>query len=308
MNTIGVTSIEPWFVLDDDLLIMDLLYFDKLVYTIEKRELLEKFCRALPNGAEKFKTKMFEIECLEKAGLVREYTNENFQKDILKYPNDQSLKYLFKSGELAQQFSTSNEFNEIFVDFLERFREVGQLNARNYSVLLNKKEADSYTPIIRSKTNHFVEEDVTNVSVVLSIVLKKFPQLSAENNLEAFIDFKQDPEGQIKLARLKDWILETSKKEYSDKEIEQKLDYLLIEYSKHLEIHQLKYNLGIVETLVVTSLEIIESLVKLNFSKAAKVLFDLGKQNVNLLDAEQKLTGKEIAYIQQTFMDPRLVK
>jgi len=66
METIGVTSIDPWFVLDDEPLIKDLYYFDKLAYTIGGRATLEKFCNTLPKGKDAFKKKMREIESLEK--------------------------------------------------------------------------------------------------------------------------------------------------------------------------------------------------------------------------------------------------
>lgn len=57
METIGVTSIDPWFVLDDDSLLKSLYYFDKLVYRLDHKDALEKFCNSLPNGKNKFKKK-----------------------------------------------------------------------------------------------------------------------------------------------------------------------------------------------------------------------------------------------------------
>lgn len=298
METIGVTSIDPWFILDDEPLIKDLLYFDKLIYTIGFRQSLEKFCNTLRNGKESFKKKIQEIEKLEKAGLIYEYTNESFNQDKLKYGNAQATKYALKSLELASTFSTEEKvFKDIFIDFLERFREVGQLNSRVNSIVLNKKEQNSYIPIIRNNYHDFAISEYYSTSTVLKILLKKFPSFSNETVLETFIDFKNDPDTKLKLARLRDWVLEISKKNYSEKEIEQKIDYLLHEYAKQLEIHKLKYNLGYVETFVTTSLEILENIVKLNFSKAAKVLFDLGKQNLNLLEAEQNIVGKELALL-----------
>jgi hypothetical protein len=53
------------------------------------------------------------------------------------------------------------------------------------------------------------------------------------------------------------------------------------------------------ETFITTSLEVIENIAKINFSKAAKVIFELGKQDINLLEAEQKMVGKEVAIIQK---------
>ena len=298
METIGVTSIEPWFVLDDEPLIKDLFYFDKLIYTIDKRASLEKFCNTLPNGKEKFVEKINEIERLEKTGLISEYSLESINKDKSKYHNDQSIQFALKAQVLASNFSTKEKaFNKVFVDFLERFREVGQLNARVYSIVLNRKEQNVYTPIIRSSYYNFATNEHYSTSTVISVLIKRFPSISSDIDLGKFLDFKNDPDTKLKLARLKDWVLEISKKTYSEKEIEQKIDYLLQEYINQVEIHKLKYKYGSVETLVTTSLEVLENLAKLNFTKVAKVFFDLNKQELNLLEAEQKFIGKELALV-----------
>lgn len=298
METIGVTSIEPWFVLDDDPMIKDLIYFDKLIYSYIHKETLEKFCNTLPNGKNKFKEKIQEIERLEKAGLISEYKFETFNADKAKFGTEQSTQYAIKVLELASNFSTKDKpFEDIFVDFLKRFREVGQLYTRLYSIVLNQKEQNVYTPIIRSIYYDVGSSEIYTSSTVLSVLFKKFPSINDNIELERLIDFKSDPDTQLKLARLKDWVLEISRKNYSEKEIEQKIDYLLLEYTKQLEFHKLKYKLGSIETVVTISLEVLENLVKLSFSKAAKVFFDLTKKNLNLLEAESKFTGKELALI-----------
>lgn len=298
MKTIGVTSIDPWFVLDDDPLIKDLYYFDKLAYTIGSIPVLEKFCKSFPKGGDNFKKKMEEIERLEKAGLIYEYTDSSFTNDKMKHGTDQSTKLAVRAMELSLEFTTKEKaFKDIFVDFLERFREVGQLNARVYSIVLNNKDLNVYTPIIRSNYYNFEATDLFSNSSVLTVILSKFPTPSEDIELEKLVNFKNDPDTQLKLARLKDWILEISKKNYSEKEIEQKIDYLLLEYTTQLDLHKLKYNLGYIETFVTISLEVLENVVKLNLSKAAKVLFNLSKKNINLLEAEQKLIGKELAFV-----------
>ena len=298
MQTIGVTSIDPWFILDNEHLIKDLYYFDKLAYTIGSVPILENFCNSLPKGKDDFKKKMIEIGRLEKAGLIYEYTDNAFTNDKLKHATDQSTKLAVKAMELSSEFTTKGKpFKDIFVDFLERFREVGQLNARVYSIILNNKDQNVYTPIIRSNYYNFATPDHFSTSSVLSVLLNKFPTPSTDVELDKFIDFKNDPDTQLKLARLKDWILEISKKNYSEKEIEQKIDYLLQEYTAQLDLHKLKYNLGYIETFVTISLEVLENVAKLNLSKAAKVLFDLSKQDISLLEAEQKLPGKELAFL-----------
>src|SRR6266542_1928730 len=241
METVGVTSIDPWFVLDDESLIKDLFYFDKLVYTVGYRKSLEKFCNTMPKGKESFRKKMEEIDELEKAGLIYEYTNEAFNQDKVIYGDIEATKLALKSLELASTFSTEKrEFKDVFVDFLERFREVGQLHSRVNSIVLNDKEQNVYIPIIRSSYHNFSTGEYYSTSTVLKVLIKKFPQISGDIKLEAFTDFKNDPDTKLKLSRLRDWVLEISKKNYSEKELEQKIEYLLVEYAKQVELHKLK--------------------------------------------------------------------
>jgi hypothetical protein len=298
METIGLTSIEQWFIFDEESLIRDLYYFDKLVYTIGNRDALERVCNSMSNGKEKFKKKIQEIEKLEKYGLISEYKKTHFYEDKLKYGTEQSTKLALKAQELALSFTTENKpFKDTLEDFFYRFREVAQLSSRVYSILLNKKEQNSYIPIIRNDYYNFATDELYSTSSVLSVLFKKFPLLTETVELDKFIEFKSDPDTQLKLSRLKDWVLEISKKNYSEKEIEQKVEYLLEEYTIQLNLYKLKYNIGTIESIVTISLEILENLVKVNFSKAAKLLFDLKKQDLALLEAEQKITGRELALI-----------
>jgi len=298
METIGITSIDPWFTLDDDPLVKDLFYFDKLVYTIGKREILEKFCSTLPGGKEKFTNKIQEIEKLETAGLISEYTDELFEIDKKKYGDKETMLFDFLATDLSNKFSTKDKpFNEIFIDFLERFREVGQLRSRVFSTILNKKEQHAFTPIIRNNFHNFTTSKFSSGSPVLAVVLKKFPIPSKDFKIERFIDFKNDPDTKLKLSRLKNWVIELGKSNYSEKEIEQKVDYLLQEYSNQLNLYRLKHDLGFVETFITTSLEVLENLAKLKFSQVSKTIFDLNKQGLNLLEAEQKMEGRELALI-----------
>ena len=75
------------------------------------------------------------------------------------------------------------------------------------------------------------------------------------------------------------------------------MEYLIAEYTHQIELHKLKYSYSQIETITLTGLEVIENLLSLKFSKAAKALFDINRQELNLLEAENKITGKEMALI-----------
>lgn len=298
IESIGVKEIDPWHLIDNQPLVRELFYFDKLVYTFPGKEILENMFHNLPDGDKKFEQKISEIEQLEKFGLIKEYNKNNISEDQKKFGNDHIYKLTLENLKLTQGFTTKEKnYKDILQDFFERFREVSQMNARINSIILNNKEKNIYTPIIKDQYHSSKIESNYYNDTVLNVLLRKFPVPSSQFNLEKFLEFKSDPLTKVKLLRLKDWAIEISKKNYSEKEIEQKIEYLLHEYTTQFELYKIKYKMGTIETLVTASLEVLENIATLKFSKAAKVLFDLSKQEVNLLESEQKLTGREIAYI-----------
>ena len=69
------------------------------------------------------------------------------------------------------------------------------------------------------------------------------------------------------------------------------------EYSRAMQRHQIKASQSFVEVFVLSPLEIIEALVKLNFSKLARGILAVKKRKVELMEAEMKAPGRECAYI-----------
>lgn len=80
-------------------------------------------------------------------------------------------------------------------------------------------------------------------------------------------------------------------------EIEQKLEYLLAQYEERLKKEKIKYRIGNAELVITTSLMVLENIVKLNWSKAAKSLFNLKRRSVDLMIGETLAPGREVAYI-----------
>lgn len=56
-------------------------------------------------------------------------------------------------------------------------------------------------------------------------------------------------------------------------------------------------NLGAFETVLPVGAEFIENIVKLNLGKAAKQLFTFKHRQIDLMEAEIKSPGSEVAYI-----------
>jgi len=81
------------------------------------------------------------------------------------------------------------------------------------------------------------------------------------------------------------------------REVEEKLEWLIYDYQRHLNLHKLKYRMGNFEAILTIGSELLENLVKINWGDAAKLLFELKRRRIELMEAEMKSPGAEVAYI-----------
>jgi hypothetical protein len=90
---------------------------------------------------------------------------------------------------------------------------------------------------------------------------------------------------------------EVARSELSPSEIEQKLEYLMSQYQRHMTLHKMKTNPGVLQSMVVTPAEFAESLVKFNWGKIARSLFTMRQRKIALLEGELNAPGNEVAYV-----------
>jgi hypothetical protein len=130
---------------------------------------------------------------------------------------------------------------------------------------------------------------------VLKIAVKKLPIPSEDCPWQDILGFKAE-------MREKQWgfrrfINALATKHLKEAEIHDEIEWMVNEYRKAIEIHHIKASQSFVDVFVISPLEIIENLVKFNWSKIAKGALSVRKRKVELLEAEMKAPGKECAYI-----------
>ncbi|WP_269003635.1 hypothetical protein [Aquirufa ecclesiirivi] len=303
MNTIGFLSFEPWYILEETPIAKDILFFDRLIFSSASIESADLICSNLPlRPCDKnlVKRKLEEIEKYMNAGLIFDYSANDFKKDYAIFHSIDEAKelgqYMFNSDFDNPYLDKNNPKDNLFGS-LSSLREIVELKSRIFSIINNSKSSDLYIPIIREKYKKTLITEKLDISDVVGVVLKKFPIIKEDISVENIIEFKIDPDTKIKLSRLRNWITEISKTSMSVKEMEEKLEYLLLEYSNHMNLHRIEYHIGNFETLVTASLSFIENIAKLKLSKASKVIFDLNRTELRLLKAENDAPGKEVAFI-----------
>jgi hypothetical protein len=132
---------------------------------------------------------------------------------------------------------------------------------------------------------------------VARIVIKEIPEPSEATSLERILEFRQDPETKRKMLSLRRWIHNTATKQLPQNEVAEELEWLIAEYQQHMRLHDMKYNRGALEIVVKTIGELAEDLAKFRFGKMSTLPFSLSHRRIDLLEAELKAPGREIAYV-----------
>jgi hypothetical protein len=71
----------------------------------------------------------------------------------------------------------------------------------------------------------------------------------------------------------------------------------LSEYSKHMDLHKMKTQVGVVKFILVSGAELIENLVKLKLGDFTKKILSTESIKVKLLEAELSAPNRELGYL-----------
>lgn len=303
MHTIGFLSFESWYILEETPIAKDLLFFDKLMFSSASIASTELVCSSLPlrpQDKDLVKRKLAEIEKYMHAGLIYDYSANDFKNDYTIFQSIDEAKELGKyllESDFENPFLDNKNPKDNFFGSLSSLREIVELKSRIFSIINNSKSSDHFIPIIREKYKKSMIGEKLEISDAVSVVINKFPIINEDISIENIIEFKSDPDTKLKLGRLRNWITEVSNTKMSVKEMEEKIEYLLLEYSNHMNIHKIEYRIGKFETLLTASLSFLENIATLKLSEASKVIFDLNRTELRLLKAENEAPGKEVAFI-----------
>ena len=131
----------------------------------------------------------------------------------------------------------------------------------------------------------------------LSIVFDAFPEPDEQTSWEQILEFKADPDTGRQVAALKRWLSKVGQQELPPGELREEIEWLVQEYEAHMRLHRMKISAGNLETVVTTTAELLENIVKLKFGAIAKALFSFRQRNIQLLEAERQAPGRELIYL-----------
>ena len=134
---------------------------------------------------------------------------------------------------------------------------------------------------------------------VLRVLIKEMPTPSETTSFDDIISFRDDPDTKRRMFAFRIWVrsLVREKEQVTPKQAVEQFEEAKFAYEEHMRIHRMKFDQGIVESLVTTAADVCENLVKLRWGKLAKLPFSLRHKKMDLLEAEANAPGHEISYV-----------
>lgn len=190
-------------------------------------------------------------------------------------------------------------------DFAFRLVTTTETRSRLVAIQLRELQKLDAFPVLHSGINP-LPISKADKSDIVQIVINALPVPDDSTPWEQIREFREEPDSQAKFLDLRNWMNEVTRLAHTPIEVEQKLEYLMSQYQRRMELHKIKTNTGTMETIIVTGAEFLEGLVRLQFSKTARALFSLKHRRIALIEGELTSPGSEVAYVikaKETFSD-----
>lgn len=306
MDRIGFKTIDPQYFFFNENFKKELLYFDKLLFDKESYDFWIGYCDIFYQKTDDiiYKKSLEEINLLIEKGFL-------IIQDFSKFRIEGNNKFLSFEKLIehidAQKFEVQTDRVKRVVTTLADLNVINEIVARNQCTILHDYNVQNVHPIFsrrnRAFNQSYLKSEIFSNNIiqvknnnVINLLMQRIPLIDDNVGWEKIFELKQDDELKHYRNSLSQWIKEISTKDLSPNEIVEKYDFIIHNYNKQLDLHKMKYNSGNLEVIITNGLEIIENLVKFQWSSLAKNLFDIRKRKFELLQKEMSTPGTEISY------------
>ena len=153
--------------------------------------------------------------------------------------------------------------------------------ARVLAVQLGKNLDTIALPIMSS--SHIDSGPALSRVNVLRITLRSIPIPVENTPLEAFLDFRSDPDVRTDFLALHRWASTTALMKKQPSEISEEVEYLIGQYQKHMLAHKIEAGVGVIENVVTVSAETLEDLIKLKWELRLNYFFHFVREKLLFL-------------------------
>lgn len=180
--------------------------------------------------------------------------------------------------------------------------------ARSTAVYLQDRDDIDHVPLIYGKQyelsrllpGHQIQTPADShrqTASAIRVIFNTLPTPDDSTSWEEILEYRRDPTVFSAFSRLRHWATDAVQSDLPERELAQKLEYELHTYEDALRLHGIKARLQTLEALIATPLEIAEKLVTFKWGEAAKALFAVGKQKIDLIEQEKRLTGRDLHFL-----------
>jgi hypothetical protein len=166
---------------------------------------------------------------------------------------------------------------------------------RLYALELRQQHQVNAVPILIDRSLE-IDRPSTRSDVV-HLVLNQLPMPGPTHSLEDILAFRDEARKDGLIEGLRVWINEMASGKLTPIEVSDKLEHLTSQYERTLKLEKMRRDTSVVETFVTTTAEVAEALAKFQWSKIAKMLFEVRHKQLELMKAELSAPGREVAYI-----------
>lgn len=164
------------------------------------------------------------------------------------------------------------------------------------SIALNRLEGQRTVPLMPSA------EAITGAGrdsrgEVLQVILRQLPVPDDSVPWEEVIAFREEPDTKYFLAKMRNWAAETAKGGLSAPEVAEKIEWLGIEYDRHVKLSGMRMRTGTLEFIVAGMADLAEDLVRVRWGRVARRLFSFRQRVMDKIEAETNAPGSEVAFI-----------
>lgn len=227
--------------------------------------------------------------------LAREVFGSNYEKllNAVKAQDIATIKEMLGKIDEEKNNFKEKQASEGFVKQTTQMS--GHVTRMRAAQLRESGKVDAY-PILPVDFFNNTRIEATKDNVI-QIVLNTLPIPDDSTSWEQIIEYRNDPDSQNKFLDLRNWMTEVARAKLTPTEVEEKLEYLLSQYQRHMMLHKMKTSTSTLETVVTTTAEMLGDLVSFKWGKAAQALFSFKRKQVSLLEGELTAPGSEVAYI-----------
>jgi hypothetical protein len=277
------------------------LFFDKIaLHNLESARITEEL---FPNDNSSFL--LDEIDYLIDQGIcfdvglqVNEVHEEIIIPDYFSVPNRDEFKKSSAYSQFIQlsKYVKKNLFGELGSPPVKVTSEYLDLSARFVSSFLREYSNFESYPILK-KIGAIESDYFTKKADTIHLVCNKFPVPMASTPWEDILSFRNDKTIRRNYFNFRDWINKISKEKLSPDEIEVRLESLIGDFERYVEVEKSKLANGTFETVVNLAADVADNLVRVRFKNISQAIFSIKKRKFRLLEIESDAPGKEIAYL-----------